>query len=191
MTKKKEILESIPLKAKEIIKKNKTQLIEDNFNGCDKPEYTKLQFKRIFRGYDFLENMAFARTYIMKKYKLKHFALLEVLLFITPKNLFSFEDFKDIQRIRFDYRKIDSLLQLGFVSVVNNGKNKAHHLYAPTQLARKIVQEFYEILSGEKKIPTELLSNSSVASDRWKTDIIKKLNKKEASESKKQIWKDK
>lgn len=188
MTKKKDLLlDKVPKAAKERLLKDKTKLVEAHYKGNDKEAYSRMQFSRIYKGYDFLENFMLVRGYIQHKYNIQ-IQLLEQILYLAPKNFFCMEDFWEISSLHYTYKKIDTLIKLGYVAIASKGENKQKHLYTVTAKSRTICQEMHEMLSGEIPIPTTSLSNSEYKTDNLKAKIIQKLNIKEKPKTVKLLW---
>ncbi|WP_430611462.1 hypothetical protein [Flavobacterium sp. JP2137] len=192
MASKKETIQRILPKAMEIVKEKGIKLSEVVLNDGNDPTkeaaYTHQKFIQVFKGYDFLENMAFVRAHIMKKYEIKTINLLEILLFLFPKNLFTIYDYRDIGHIRFTYKRLNVLVKLGYAGIACHGRNQNEHLYVLTAKSRKIVMEFYGMLSGEIPVPEDVLRESNVVSDLKKVDVIKKINLLLPSEPKRTLW---
>lgn len=189
MTKKKdELLGVIPQHAKERMLKDKTKVTEAFYKGNKKEAYNRLQFARIYKGYDFLENFAFVKAYIMKKYEMDRIQLLEILLYLVPKNFFTLKDFADVRTLTYTYKKIDILVNKGYVAIASTGRAKSDHLYTCTAKARQIVQETYEMLSREIPIPEDNVLDTDIKTDKLKSKIIKELNKKTKPKTVALLW---
>lgn len=183
----KQLKDTLPKHAKSAVEEQKTKFIEENYKGNEKPEYTRLQFKRIYKGYDFLENLILIRKVIERKYGIE-FRLLEQILYLTPKNLFKLQDFWEIATLTYSYKRIDTLIKLGLIAVVSKGINKQEHIYAPTTKARTICQEFHEMLSGQMEVPTDQLERSEHKTDNIRAKLIKELAKKEKPKTVQLLW---
>lgn len=185
-----ELMYVLPPIARKRLEEDKTKLVEANFKGNTEPKYTKLQYLRVYRGYDLLENFGFARLAVQRKHNID-VTLLEHILFLVPKNIFTIQDLRDISSIRYTYKKIDTLIRLGYVSRVTQGYNKEESLYKTTAKAREICQELHEVLAGEQPIPTDILTTKNASkSDLLKASIIKRLNEKETKKPRttKVLW---
>ncbi|MDR2223545.1 MAG: hypothetical protein LBE34_12575 [Flavobacteriaceae bacterium] len=188
MSKRLDLMIVLPPLAKQRVENDKTKLVEDFYKGNSKPAYTRLQYTRIFKGYDLFENFGFVRHAIQRKYDIT-ITLLEHLLFLAPKNLFMIGDLKDIASIRYNYKRVDTLMRMGYVSIAAKGGNKGEHLYTITAKGRQICQEMHEMLSGEIPIPSDIFSTKEATKgDLLKAEIIKKLNKKEKPKTVKLLW---
>lgn len=154
--------------------------------------YLKKLHVEFFCGYDMLELMLIARPYIQKRYNID-LGLLELLLFLSPKQFFTQKDYAEMPK-QFKYRSIKNLLATGFVSIIQNGECLADHLYRVNRKGSEIVRHFYEILSGEKKIPEVPYRNplaktgTRTAYDKKRMDLIKKINQLPAPDSKKPLY---
>ncbi len=155
-------------------------------------KYSKLMHLEFFLGYDLLENMIVARPYIQKRYKIDR-QLLELLLYLSPKQYFTQQDYGEMPK-QFKYGSIKNLLSTGFVNIVHNGEHMGKHLYRVNRKGSEIVRHFYEILSGEKKIPERSFSNPLAkkstrnAFDKKRMDLIEKINQLPAPDSKKPLY---
>lgn len=181
------LLENVPKGAKGRVLKDKTKFSEDFYKGNEKVEYSRLQFTRIYRGYDFMENWMFVRAYIKIEYGIDY-RLLDQLLYLTPKNIFTLQDFWELGSLAYSYKRIDFLLKEGYVAVAAKGTNKQEHIYTATAKARRIIQEVHEMLSGEVPIPNNLLKRSPYKTDKTKATIIDRINKKEKPKTVKELW---
>lgn len=187
MTKKEANLEQVLEPTKNRLRKDKTKVVEEFYKGNDKVAYTRFQYARVYKGYNILENIMFVRSYIQKKYEID-FRLMEQILFLTPKSFFTFDDFKEVAKFNFAYKRITRLIELGFVAVASKGRSLSENIYTATAKARKLNQEFHEMLAGETEIPTIDLEKSDYKTDNLKAEIIKKLNKKEKPKTVQVLW---
>lgn len=154
-------------------------------------KYSKTLHLEFFVGYDLLENFIVARPYIQKRYKID-LGLLELLLYLSPKQFFTQKDYAEMPK-QFKYCSIKNLMNTGFVSIVQNGESLDRHLYRVNRQGSEIVRHFYEILSGEKKIPENQrnpLSRNKTRTpfDKKKMDLIKQINLLPAPEKKKALY---
>ncbi|EHQ41557.1 hypothetical protein [Myroides odoratus] len=188
MSKRIELMIKLPPLAKKRMENDKTKIVEAFFKGNEAEAYTKLQFARIYKGYDLLEDFGYVRHAIQRKYDIS-VTLLETILYLVPKNYFMVDDLREITQIRYTYKKVDTLIRLGYVTRAAKGGNKNEHLYTATAKARQICQEMHEMLAGEIPIPEELYNTKEASkSDLIKAEIIKKLNKKEKPKTVKLLW---
>lgn len=167
-----------------------------SYNGHGKsktPKYSKEKHLTVFRGYDLLENMIVIRQYIQKKHNID-LGLLEVLLFLAPKQYFTQLDYKEMPK-QFKYCLLKNLIQTGFVSILSEGRKAEHHLYKINRKGHEIVTNFYELLSGEKKISETRYDNNPFlkkkgrsAFDKKRMDLISKINQLPTPESKKGFY---
>lgn len=155
-------------------------------------KYSKQFQLHLLPGYDLLENFIVARPYIQKMYKLD-IALFEILLFLSAKQYFTQEDFRELPK-RFNYRTLKSLINTGLFAVVTQGEHRGAHLYKVNRKGVEIIRHFYEVLSGEKKFD-ETSGRNKLANVRTRTTIdgkrmnlIKKLNNLPAPEKKKPLY---
>ena len=188
----KEMLMMLPEDAARLIEKEKIHVVKNTASKSGKEKYTKQRTLGFYQGYDYLENMIVVRQYIQKKYKLNIF-IIEMIMFLFPKNYFTLVDYRLMPK-QFHYRKIESLINLGLVTVVVPGENRGKHLYSLSRQGKEIVKLFYEYLSGEKKIPEDTRINAFARKnacpiDKKKMELIKILNQQEPSENKKASFK--
>lgn len=174
-----------------VIKQKGIKLEFKNRSGSDNPKYTKRQFINIYQGYDFLENLVVVRAYIQKKYKIR-FILLEILLYLAPKNVFTFSDYRYLAK-DFKYNKIQNILDTGYVKIIVEGENKTKHLYGLSPKGKHLIGLFYEYLSGEKRIPEDRRQNVMAAAkaapfDKMKMEMIRKLNQTDVKDHMKQLF---
>lgn len=179
--KEKTISEILSPNVREILKKDKKKICLKNRNESEVIKYSRTDYLVVYQGYDFLENLMVVRTYIQKKYNIR-LILLEILLYLYPKNIFTFEDYRTMPR-DFRYNKIQNILDTGHAKIISIGENKTKNLYALSASGKNIVCNFYEHLSGEKKIPESYKTNpmamkKACSFDKMKMETIKKLNQK-------------
>jgi hypothetical protein len=184
----KEILSEDTLKA---MKKQKMVIKYAANKNSKKGKYSKTLHLEFFEGYNLLENMIVARPYIQKRYNID-LGLLEILLFLGPKQFFTQKDYADMPK-QYKYRSIKNLMNTGFVSIVQNGENLGKHIYRVNRQGSEIIRHFYEILSGEKKIPerpdyNHLARKNANPFDKKKFDLIKRINQLPAPEKKKPLY---
>jgi hypothetical protein len=101
--------------------------------------------------YNLLENQYAVRKFFQAKHNLS-LRELELLLYLFPKQFFSFQDYKAYP-LSFTHRKISSVIKLGYVKIFKKGKNQSHHVYTLTKSAKHQVIVYYKYLSGELQIP--------------------------------------
>lgn len=162
-----------------------------NLSGKSKEiKYSKKNRLLVFRGYDLLENMIVVRQYVQKKHKID-ISLLEVLLYLAPKQYFTQLDYREMPK-QFKYCLLKNLINTGFVGILSEGKKSIDNLYKINRKGHEIVTEFYELLSGEKKMSETrydmnpmLNKKKRTAFDKKKMDLIYKINQLPVPESKK------
>jgi hypothetical protein len=152
----------------------------------------KIKYVTCNPGYDILENLFVVRHYVCKTNKIS-FRILEMLLKLYPMNYFTYHDYftlpKDFQLVSADY-----FLKVGFIiEVKEKGKDRTESIFKLTKKACKIVESFYKFLSGEVLIPENKKENHMARKDASEIDklrfeFIKKMNKTEPSESKKELF---
>lgn len=159
------------------------KLLEDNISVMNDYKSTKYnkQIIKVSDHYNFLEYYLIVRMYMQKKHNIDN-RLLEILFFLYPKKLFSWKDFKEYP-LTFTYRKIDKLIDMEMVEVFRPDTAKSRQIYRLTLKAQAIVRNFYEYLSGEKKLPTNRFNNPLLATkpknnrERLIQEMIYKMNK--------------
>lgn len=156
-------------------------------------KYSKHKFIQIYRGYDMLENMFTVRTYIQKKHKIDIY-LFEILLKLMGLGLFTQRDFFDTPR-PFTYMKWSSIVETGYLNLVMDHESADKKIYGLNTKAKNIVIDFYECLCGEKKIPLDssnpmVDSETKIAYDKRKIEIIKKLNSLPVPDHKRFLFED-
>lgn len=155
----------------------------------------KEQKKYIYcnQGYDFLENFFVVRHYVCTKNKIS-LRVLEILLKLYPMNYFTYQDYyelpKNFQLVRADYLIKKGLMQ----EIKEKHKDRPESIFKLTTIAGNIVRDFYKYLSGEKQIPEARRHNymanpKATEIDKLRYEFIKKMNRTEPSETKKQTFK--
>lgn len=144
-------------------------------------------------GYDFLENFFVVRHYVCTKNKIS-LRVLEILLKLYPMSYFTYQDYyelpKNFQLVRADYLIKKGLMQ----EIKEKHKDRPESIFKLTTIAGNIVKDFYKYLSGEKQIPEErrhnyMASPKATEIDKLRYEFIKKMNRTEPSETKKQTFK--
>lgn len=207
--KKGRLINKIGPKAKRILKAKNAKLTQKKRIKDYERDYDRYLFEdwhcpkylHFYQGYDILENLYFARTYICKKYtqSLRNF---EVLLFLYPKGYFTIEDYFPISHMGYEVRFPLYLVRQGLVKVVAYPKSEAktlnkkkidpRYVYTLSQKGKDIVEEFYGLLSGEIKYAETKEENpfftSEKAIDQQRFRLAQKLNKMPVPESKKRLF---
>jgi len=156
------------------------------------PKYSKEKQMLVFRGYDLLENMIVVRQYIQKKHNID-LGLLEILLYLSPKQYFTQADYKELSK-QFKYCSIKNLIATGFVGVLQKGGNLGKNVYKVNRAGHEIVRNFYELLAGEKFITDRPDVNplnqkrTRTPYDKKRMDLISKINQLPVSETKKGLF---
>ncbi|TSE11298.1 hypothetical protein [Aquimarina algiphila] len=103
--------------------------------------------------YNFLEYLLVVRIHLQKKYNIS-WRRLEFLLYLFPKQFFTYYDFVEFPA-PYNMRRIKEMTQDGFVEKFENRKKKGQGMtiYCLTRRGKQIVTDFYQYLSGEKKLP--------------------------------------
>lgn len=187
----KKVTEMVSADTLKALKKKKISLRFNVLGKSKANKYSKETRLLIFKGYDLLENMMVVRQYIQKKNNID-LGLLEILLYLAPKHYFTQADYRDMPK-QFKYRSIKNLAATGFVSVVQEGSDLGKNLYNVNRKGHEIVCNFYELLSGEKKINESYVNplvnkKTRTPFDKKRMDLIKKINLLPAPESKKGLY---
>src|SRR5690606_40757312 len=94
---KKGVTDNIPEGALKIIKDEKIKVGFALHSDDQVVKYEKKTFLRVYRGYDFLQNLITVKYYVQRKYNIKQYDL-EILLYLYPVNYFTQSDFLFIPR---------------------------------------------------------------------------------------------
>jgi len=155
-------------------------------------KYSKEKHLLVFKGYDLLENLIVVRQYIQKKNNID-LGLLEILLYLSSRQYFTQSDFTEMPK-QLKYGSIKNLIATGFVGIIQEGGNLGKHVYKVNRKGHEIVKNFYELLSGEKKICETQYENpltrkrTRTPFDKKRMDLITKINQLPAPESKKGFY---
>lgn len=146
----------------------------------------------IYNGYDFLENLLVVRHFVCKRYKIS-FELLEVFLYLYPKNFWTQDDYFIVPK-QFTHNRMRYMLKKGHVVIFMKAKTERETIYRLSPSSRRIVEHFYKYLSGEDKMPVDSLYYSPFVSekisavDKLRKNLIYKINLLEPSENKKRLF---
>lgn len=175
-------LSRLPKGAQRIIKWRRLRVRPTTNYKSRKKKYTKQQFLELYLGYDFLENLDIVRRYIMAQYNMKH-AVFEMILKMAAKEnqYFTIEDYKSMVPENFTTHRFSELIADGWlVEVTKNKSWSKGRIFSLSTHARFLNTMIYEMLSGERKIPTY---SNNVFSGRKKSpaekktfELIKKMN---------------
>lgn len=159
----------------------------------EKDHYSKVRYAKIYKGYDFLEDFSTIKTYIIRKHKING-RLFPVLLKLMGMRIFSMADMAALPK-NFKYNKIDNLLGTGLINVLMDHKQVYKRLYCLNQKGRNIVIEFYQCLSGEKKMPLNRFNplynkKTQIPYDLKKLEVMKKLRDMPVKEHNKTLFSD-
>lgn len=163
-----------------------------NFHEED-TKYSKLQFAKIYKGYDFLENIFTIRTYVQKKYNID-WPTLELLLKLMGMKIFTRAEYSKVPK-DFSFSRFNTFLEMGYINIISNHTDVEQRLFILNTKAKNIVVNFYKYLSGEKRIPEDGANNplanknKQVAFDKKKMALIKKMNKLPIPDHKKKLFK--
>lgn len=160
------------------------------FNRKKKAKYKRNQIA-IVDGFDFLEYSMVVRPFIQKKYGIE-VRLLELLLYLYPKQVFTHMDYKEMPK-PFSYSRLYTLRKTGFIVIFSEGKALKGNLYCLSKQAKQIVTDYYKHLSGERKITEDpeynpLMHNKKGKHNDKRMNMIKKMNSMEPSALKKSLY---
>lgn len=179
----------LPEGAAKIIKRGKTFMAKSSNRG-KKVKYNQPQLLTYHEGYTFLENIMLVRVFLQKKHNLS-FSVIEMLLYLYPKNYFTLDDYNEIPK-QFTFFKIKKTIELGMIREVTQARKKADRLYCLSVKGRHVVEDFYMYLSGEKPIPTDRMQTMAKKDaslvDKKRQSLIKKLNAAGPPENKKRFY---
>lgn len=186
------LLDKVPQHAKAVIVRKNIGTNSIKTKKHSSRKYTQPKDLTIYQGYDLLENMVLVRMFIQKKYKIS-LATLEVLLYLFPKNYFMHKDYFEMPK-PMGFNRIKNLTDLNMIDIAVNGVTMVKSVFRLSTRARNIVIDFYQYLSGEKKIPEGGYQESPFHSEKpnmmtkMRMDLVTKLNNLEPSESKKSLF---
>jgi len=155
----------------------------------------KSKYKRdqilLVDGFDFLEYSLVVRPFIQKKYGIE-VRLLEMLLYLYPRQVFTHADYKEMPK-PFSYSRLYSLRKTGLVVIFSEGKRSGGNLYCLSKQAKQIVTDYYKHLSGERKITENAEHNPLALTKKGKHNdkrmgLIEKMNSMEPSALKKSLY---
>ncbi|WP_395073913.1 hypothetical protein [Flavobacterium sp.] len=144
------------------------------------------------KGYDILENLLVVRQYYRKHLKVD-LQLLELLLALYPKTYFTQDDYFYIPK-QLMYSRLKKLMDLKYVVLFSKAETQKTSVFTLSLKGRQLIENFYKLLSGEKKIPTDEKLNpmankkDASAMDIKRLNFIKSVNKLPVSESKKALF---
>lgn len=177
--------------ALEKIRKKKIGFISHEGFPKKKIKYNKKKMLDIYHGYDILENLIVVRAFIYKQYGMP-FRVVEMILYLFPKQYFTQEDFYQMPK-PFTCNRIGLMLEQGHFAIASKGRNKGEHIYMLSRKSKLMVQRFYKLLSGEEKIPVVsdrnvMARKDNSAIDKIRVNLIKKINALPVRESKKALF---
>ncbi len=159
-----------------------------------KPQYAKKpKYAFCNQGYDLLENFFVVRHYVCTKNKIS-LRTLEILLKLYPMNYFTYHDYYELPK-NFQLVRADYLIKRGFMQEIKEKhKDRPESIFKLTTIAGNIVKDFYRYLSGEKPIPehpdkNHMAKKGASEIDKLRFEFIKKMNRTEPSDSKKELFK--
>jgi len=175
MEKPRKYLEELPIHedTRKFIKEHNLSIRKNHMGKKIKPKYCKSDFLRIYEGYDALQNLILVRNYIQKKHDISLSAL-EVLLYLYPKQFFTHSDYNEVPKQYF-FRTVKRMCDLGYIKIHIKGTGTRRNLYTLSNIGKRVVYEFYELLSGEKPIPETQFTDN--AYEKKVINLIKKTKK--------------
>lgn len=187
-TSSKYFLDKLPEDAKTVVVKRKLVVTETSSLKGMKRLYSKKRYIFCEDGYDILQNLLIVRHYVCKKNDIP-FNLLELMLYLFPLNYFTHTDYGAIPK-SFTFRTVATLLKQDVIVIAVSGENRGKHLYALSSKSKGIVKMFYQMLSGEKKIPetNTMFTKSDAAIDKRRVKFIPVLNRQEIPLTKKKLF---
>lgn len=142
----------------------------------DKAKYNKRNERQqlFFRhGYNLLQYNIVVRPYITKKFNVSELHL-DVLLYIYPFQYFSSKDYKRLPVARADYKAhLKLMLEQGYVQKTLLKKDNGNAIYELTDHSKRIVEDYYQMLSGEKTVHVDAWQNPFKGPDTSKIDSIR------------------
>lgn len=172
------------------LKKKKIQLGYNTVGKSAKVKYSRhTDTLKFFRGYDFLENIIVVRSYIQKKHGID-ICLLELLLYLAPKQYFTHADYRVIPK-QYKYCYMKNVIATGYVELVGKGEGIGKKIFMVNRKGQEIIRNYYELLAGEKFISEERFRNPLAKTrtrtpfDKKRMDLIATINQLPVSESKK------
>ena len=113
-------------------------------------------------GYDILEYYAVIRKYLTWKYGISG-ENLELMYYLYCKKVFTRKDFQFFP-LRWGNNRVNDLMDADMIAplVANSKGNRAFIL---TRKAKIMVQKAHKLLSGEEKMPTNVLTNKAFRRD--------------------------
>lgn len=128
-------------------------------------KYHKDNFIRVYEGYDAFQYWFATCAYIKKKYGLDD-RRIGFILYLAPKQLMSRKEFREYHAKFYHGKKGVSFMWYirndwfhditgGSERETENSKN----VYAMTSKCKRMVAEFYEIMSGEKDVKIDMAGN--------------------------------
>ncbi|WGK93808.1 MULTISPECIES: hypothetical protein [Flavobacterium] len=109
-------------------------------------------------------------------------------------NYFTYHDYYELPK-NFQLVRADYLIKRGFMQEIKEKhKDRPESIFKLTTIAGNIVKDFYRYLSGEKPIPehpdkNHMAKKGASEIDKLRFEFIKKMNRTEPSDSKKELFK--
>lgn len=174
MSKRKDV--KIPKGAKAIFKKRKIKPRPVKVTDGRHTKEVNLYYND---DYNALQGLSMVRRYIMWKYELTHMQF-EMLLYLTPFQFFTGQDFKEIMANDLSHNRIKSYVDKGIITRITTRQSIGCSVYTISRPYRIVHSLIYKYLTGEKKIPEHLMirfSNTMHDSTIGLTrSLIKKLS---------------
>lgn len=184
----KEPADRVGKKAGKILKANKV-VLKPSVIKTKVPAYAGPRFAYFNTDCNLLQDLKMIRDYMKYKHGVD-LQMLELFLYLYPINYFTSMDYHDYP-FNFKAARISTMIKWGHLVISSNVKNGAN-MYSLSPKSKRIVREFYMLLSGEEKIPKEDLDKAwkSTQSSQGKKslDLLKKLTALPPDESKKKLY---
>lgn len=117
-------------------------------------KHDRVQHVYFSESYNLLQYFNIAKRYVLAKYGYPRFEYIEIFLYLYPKNFFAFEDYKNFP-MPLAYRSIESMLKRGHLVYYIRRRNKMESLYCLSDTAKAAVEDFYNVLAGNKALDIE------------------------------------
>lgn len=170
----KDILENLGENTKMTLRKQKARITRRP--GARGRAYTKKEPKYMMYfkdGCDLLEYSIVVKPFIYRRYNIKNYLELDVLLYLYPKQFFTIKDF-NMLGLKQHNIYVKTMVELGYLEVcVKAVTGISSDVYTLTDHAIRIVEDYYKYLSGEKTIALNNYSNPFKGPERKKVDELR------------------
>lgn len=155
----------------------------------EKLKYSK---ENINYGYDLLENLGAVRYFYKKNYGID-LQLLELLLCLYPKKFFTQDEYFHIPK-QFTFARTKKLIEMDILILFSKATSQKNSVFALSAKGKKLIENFYKYLSGEKKMLLRAdrnkvaLKTNSTAINNQRMKFIETINNAQQSEHKKALY---